>query len=222
MAKTTIRSLLTIKVIASTKPSGMSSIVARRSASSLISVHHYPSPSGLAIICRRNESSFRRTKQRLRVRPDTSFTPSPKSARQDHIIFNPPSSSPSVYHTPLKFIPPEDKRRDLLSAIRTDTATPQLPPVVREPYQKQYPLTSEDITEVCRLRMMDPELWTRDRLAKQFKCSSLFIGIVCEASRERKQQQVKALEDIKFRWGLRRRTAREDRMRRRESWGRGE
>jgi len=199
----------------------MNSSVARRSATSLLSVH-FPSPSNPARVCRRNESSFRRMKQRLRVKPDASFTASPKSAQQDHIIFNPPSSSPSIYHTPLKFIPPEDKRRDLPSAIRTVTPMPRLPPAVRESYQKQYALTSEDIAEIRRLRMMDPELWTRDKLAKQFNCSSLFIGIVCEESRERKQQQVKALEDIKSRWGLRRRAAREDRMRRRESWGRGE
>jgi hypothetical protein len=200
----------------------MNSSIARGSATGLLSVHHCPSPLGPARICRRNESSFRRTKQRLRVKPDASFTSSPKSAQQDYIIFNPPSSSPSVYHTPLKFMLPEDKRRDLLSAIRTDCPTPQLSPAVREPYQKQYTLTSEDIAEVRRLRTSDPELWTRNKLAKQFNCSSLFIGIVCEASQERKQQQVKVLEDIKSRWGQRRRTAREDRTRRRESWGRGE
>jgi len=200
----------------------MNSSVVRRPATGLLWVHRFPSPSGPARPCRRNESSFRRTKQRLRVKPSASFTSSPHSAQQDHIVFNPPSSSPSVYHTPLKFIPPEDKRRDLLSAIHTDTPTPQLPPAVRQPYQKQYTLTSEDIAEVRRLRIADPQLWTRDKLAKQFNCSSLFIAIVCEANQDRKKQQIKVLEDTKSRWGLRRRTAREGRTRRRESWGRGE
>ncbi|KAI9778427.1 MAG: hypothetical protein M1839_008073 [Geoglossum umbratile] len=203
----------------------MNSGIVQRSVTGLLSVHHFPSPPYPAGVCRRHESSYRRTKQRLRVKPDASFTSltfSPESVRRDHIIFNPPSSSPSVYHTPLRFIPPEDKRRDLLSAIRVDAPTSRLPPAVRESYQKQYHLTPEDITEVRRLRTVNPEKWTRDKLAKQFNCSSLFIGIVCEASKERKEQQVKVLEDIKSRWGLRRRTAREDRTRRRELWRRSE
>ena len=70
--------------------------------------------------------------------------------------------------------------------------------------------------------MANPNVWTREKLARQFNCSSLFIGIVCEAIQERKEQQVKVLEDIKSRWGRRRRAAREERAKRRESWGRDE
>ncbi|KAH0542336.1 hypothetical protein FGG08_003273 [Glutinoglossum americanum] len=200
----------------------MNSVVGRRLIVSLHPAQHPPLPLSLAKTYRRNESSFRRTKQRLRVKPADSFIHSPKSARQDHIIFNPPSSSPSVYHTPSKFIPAGDKRQDFLSAIQRDTPTSQLPPAIREPYQKQYHLTIDDIDEIRRLRTADPDVWTRAKLAKKFKCSSLFIGIVSEASPERKEEQVKVLEDIKSRWGRKRRTAREDRARRRDSWGRDE
>ena len=193
--------------------------VTQISINGLLPVHQFLLPVCTARVFRRSESSFRRTKQRLRVKPDASFTSAPNSPRQDHIIFNPPSSAPSVYHTPLKFMPLADKRRELLSAISTDSSASRLPPAIRAPHEKQYHLTSEDIAEIRRLRKENPEVWTRAKLAKQFDCSSLFIGIVCEASREHNEKQAKILEDIKSRWGRRRRTAREDRVRRRELWG---
>src|SRR5436190_23930966 len=97
----------------------MNSCIARRSITGLLPVQHSPLSPGPTKTCLRNESSFRRSKQRLNVKPDDSFIYSQKSARQDHIVFNPPSSSPTVYHTPSKFIPMDDKRPDF-SAIRRD------------------------------------------------------------------------------------------------------
>lgn len=171
---------------------------------------------------RRHESSFRRTKQRLRVKPDPSFASS-DGHTQDHIVFNPPSSAPSVYHTPSKFLPPNDRRRQLLAEIpgqAPSSHTSKLPPPVRKPYEKQYHLTAADMEEIRRLRRENPDVWTRDRLAKRFDCSNLFVGIVCEASPERKEAQQQILEAVKLKWGRRRRIAREDRTKRRELWGR--
>src|SRR5690348_14225955 len=73
------------------------------------------------ISTRRNESSFRRTKKKLNVKPDASFVFSKDSPATDHIIFNPPSSAPSVLHTPLKFLPKEDQRRQLFSVAKNST-----------------------------------------------------------------------------------------------------
>lgn len=79
--------------------------------------------------CKRQESSYRRTRKALRIKPDPSFLPS-KTATQDHIIFNPPSSAPNVYHTPLKFLPPTDPRRKLhtLAAKPSPTTPPSSTP----------------------------------------------------------------------------------------------
>lgn len=74
--------------------------------------------------------------------------------------------------------------------------------------------------EIRKLRREDPDVWTRDKLAKKFDCSNLFVGIVCEASPERKEAQKQILEAVKLKWGRRRRVAREDRAKRREIWGR--
>lgn len=164
------------------------------------------------------------------MKPDPSFTISQSSPQQDHIIFNPPSSAPSVYHTPLKFLPKDDRRRQLYASLdphqshHLDANRPRapLPPPVRKPYEKKYHLTAEDVDEIRRLRSDDPVKWSRDKLAAKFECSQLFVGIVCEASKEHKDKHIKITEAVKSKWGRRKQMAREDRVRRRETWGREE
>ena len=46
--------------------------------------------------------------------------------------------------------------------------------------------------------------------------------MIVEATKERKEQQKQILENVKEKWGRRKRYAREDRMKRRELWGRDE
>lgn len=58
---------------------------------------------------RRQQSTTGRTKKALKLPPHPSFlTP---SGGANHIVFNPPSAAPSVYHTPFKFLPKTDPRR---------------------------------------------------------------------------------------------------------------
>ncbi|TKA30807.1 hypothetical protein B0A50_02527 [Salinomyces thailandicus] len=187
--------------------------------------------------CRRQESSYRRTRKALRVKPDPSFLPS-TTEPQDHIIFNPPSSAPNVYHTPLKFLPPSDPRRKLHSLAPTKTANPPstpgtstaVPPTpndstspalpaVRPQYTKKYHLTPAQVEEIRRLREEDPRKWTRVRLAEKFECSQFFVGLCCSAP-QIKEAQDRELEEIKRRWGRRKTEAREARAERKKLWGR--
>ena len=181
-------------------------------------------------ISRRYESSARRSTKRLRTKPHPSFTSSiPPSQLNDHIVFNPPSSVPSPYHTPPVFLPPNDPRRKLLAHSHSH-ASPyndpdrQLPPTIKnhQPYEKKYHLREKDFEEIRKLRTENATKWTRSKLAEKFGCSQLFIGLVCQASKEKLEQDRKELERIKERWGRRRRYAREDRVKRRELWGRDE
>ncbi|KAL5348691.1 hypothetical protein ACLOAV_006109 [Pseudogymnoascus australis] len=172
---------------------------------------------------RRNESSYRRMKKKLNVKPDASFGFSKDSPATDHIIFNPPSSAPSVLHTPLKFLPKEDKRRQLYSVAKNSTLgideEAKLPPAILKQnagYQR-YHLTQEDVAEIRRLRSSDPETWTRLKLARKFNCTSLFIGICCEATAEKVALEKAKIEAVKERWGPKRRMARDDRVKRREA-----
>ncbi|KAL8870700.1 MAG: hypothetical protein Q9174_003317 [Haloplaca sp. 1 TL-2023] len=176
---------------------------------------------------RRQQSTARRTTKRLRVKPDPSFVSSiPTEQFRDNVIFNPPSSSPSPYQTPAAFLPPSDPRRSLLAQSH-DHANPYAqsekrlpPPAQKKSPEKRYHLQEKEIAEIHQLRRQDPDKWTRRRLAQKFDCSEFFVAMVCEASPQRKAQQQKALEEVKARWGNRRRYAREDRQKRRELWGR--
>ena len=179
---------------------------------------------------RRFESSARRTTKRLRTKPDSSFTSSiPPSQLHDHIVFNPPSSAPSPYHTPPAFLPPGDPRRKLLSQSHShanpyDQPERRLPPIIKnhKPYEKKYHLREQDFEEIRRLRTENPIKWTRSRLAEKFECSQFFVGMVCPASKEKLDKDREELDRIKEKWGRRRRYAREDRVKRRELWGRDE
>lgn len=174
----------------------------------------------LTAASRRHESSYRRTKQRLNVKPDSTFLPSKSSPQQDHIVFNPPSSVPSVLHTPLLFLPKEDKRRQLLASTATRPAmtTTRLPPVIQKfkPVGIKHHLTDADIEEIRRLRTADPYQWNVTKLARKFNCSTFFVKMCCEAPEEKKELERQKFEAIMARWGPKRTRAREDMLKRKE------
>ncbi|KAF2773826.1 hypothetical protein EJ03DRAFT_258828, partial [Teratosphaeria nubilosa] len=191
----------------------------------------------------RHQSSYRRTRKALRVRPDPSFLPA-TTETQDHIIYNPPSSVPNVYHTPQKFLPKTDPRIKIHTAAQASAAANQPPststsrllpqqPMTKQPlpepirpiYQKKYHVTPEQVEEIRKLRKEDPKHWTRYRLAEKYDCSQFFIGL-CWSTPEAATPpdlaaQYKAdLENIKSKWGPRKREAREMRSERKKLWGR--
>lgn len=176
----------------------------------------------LALGSRRHQSSARRTKQRLRVKPDASFGSSSPRQGQNHIIYNPPSSAPNVHHTPTKFLPPDDVRRTLRTDSPVKQNVDELPGVYKSMPEKTYHLTPADVEEIRKLRLDDPMAWSRAKLAKRFNCSPIFIALVCEASPQKREIQKQVLEAVQSRWGVKRRMAREDRQLRRAAWGRDE
>ena len=170
-------------------------------------------------VSRRHQSTYKRTKSRLNVKPDPSFLPS-TSEPYDHIIHNPPASQPSVYHTPTLFLPPNDPRRKLRPS---SSASKALPAPVRKPYEKRYHLTEAQILEMRQLRFGDPMQWSVTKLAKKYDCSTLFVSLCTEgAATVKKEQQKQVLEAVKASWVDKRRNAREERVVRRESWARDE
>lgn len=193
-------------------------IIPRRPATNLPFL--FPSCAELQpLFCKRHQSSYRRTKKRLRVKPDASFAPS-SNQTHDHIIYNPPSSAPSVYHTPTKFLPPNDLRRKLRtdSQLEVVKEATSLPLMFKSASETSKILGEAEIEDMRRLRAKDPMTWSRGKLAKRFGCSPLFVGMVCEASPEKKLVQKQILDAIKSRWGNKRSIAREDRELRRELW----
>ncbi|KAK4241416.1 mitochondrial ribosomal protein subunit L20-domain-containing protein [Achaetomium macrosporum] len=191
----------------------------------------------------RQKSSSARTRRALNIPPHQSFlgfnSGSDGATRptSDEIIFNPPSSAPSVFHTPFKFLPPSDPRRRAnlaselfassthnpsstspLSSASASEATPSpedLPLAGGVPPLKpRHHLTKEDIEEMRRLRAEDPVKNSVLNLSRQFQCSKLFVLMCCQAPKEHREKIKSELEQVKARWGPRRRAAREERHRR--------
>ncbi|MCJ1444805.1 MAG: hypothetical protein MMC23_005308 [Stictis urceolatum] len=175
---------------------------------------------------KRGVATARRTHKALRPVPSPSAAAAMKYANShaNQIVFNPPPSAPSPYHTPPLFLPAEDPRRALLvlSHARSNpyaSTTPKpLPPPISQPRAKTYHLTPEDIEEMRRLRSSDEWTWTKKKLAEKFGCSELFVAMCVQASETRKEWAKANLERVKERWGPRRRGAREERAKRRELW----
>ena len=191
----------------------------------------------------RAESTTRRHKKLHYLPPAPSYTPK-TAVPTPEIIYNPPSASPNLYHTPLKFLPAHDRRRTLLlkaQSLNSNIATTAtalssgsrhtgptltnakgkdfLPPPIRQPYEKKYHLTPDQIREIQELRASDPDKWTRVRLAEKFGCSQFFVGLVAKS--EGKAERVEeGHRRARERWGPIRRRARREREQRRELWGR--
>jgi hypothetical protein len=96
-----------------------------------------------------------------------------------------------------------------------------LPTPVRRVYEKKYHLTPQQVAEMRKLRAEDPKHWTRYRLAEKFECSRFFVGLVCMGEApEVREDNLRKLEEVKAKWGPRKREAREMRGERRKLWGR--
>lgn len=206
---------------------------------SRISASSTPSRVSLNRTSIRHKSSANRTKRALNIPPEPSFLNTAGSraaqAQQDHIVFNPPSSAASVYHTPFKFLPKTDPRRraNLTSLFHSsstisfgDSASSSgaLPPKVEHEYYQadKYHLTKEEVREIRRLRTSDPKEWSVLKLAKKYNCSPIFIMMAVKSSAEHKASVKKHLQKKKEQWGPIRTQAREDRSERKRMMLRGE
>ncbi|KAH8195660.1 hypothetical protein TruAng_010167 [Truncatella angustata] len=177
--------------------------------------------SSLTLTAKRTQATTSRTKKALKIGPHPSFL---NTTNEDHIVFNPPSSTPSVYHTPFKFLPRTDPRRQanltqLIRASSSSTATSELAPQVgSEPNggfaPPKHSVTREQVEEMRSLRASDPARWSVAALAGKFGCSNFFVMMCCKASAEHRASETARLDAIKSRWGPIKSKAREERQKR--------
>ncbi|KAF2686106.1 hypothetical protein K458DRAFT_416443 [Lentithecium fluviatile CBS 122367] len=204
-------------------------------------------PTHLPLVQRRHESTTRRHKKLLALPEAPSFTPSRSSPT---LIFNPPSAAPNVYHTPLKFLPKDDKRRALYAthqaastqaAYRTHTspiAAPGTPLHAASSSSHLPPRPSASLPPALRApyekkyHLTDKDIAEIQRLrredANRWTRVRLAEKFGCSqffvglvAKNEAKAERVReSHEKARERWGAGRRMAREERGRRRVLWGR--
>jgi len=205
------------------------------------SVSSSHSPCLRQLTARRHKATTARTKRALNLPPHPSFL---AASGPDRIVFNPPASAASVYHTPFKFLPKSDPRRranlnslfasstTLSSAPSTDgapvaaAAAPALPPVAPHgvPHDAlgRKHLRQADVDEMRRLRGEDPLEWSVLALARRFECSPVFVMQAVRAAPEHRAAMRQKLDEVKKRWGPIRTKARVDRRKRKEMLWSGE
>ncbi|KAI2627420.1 mitochondrial ribosomal protein subunit L20-domain-containing protein [Hypomontagnella submonticulosa] len=176
----------------------------------------------LSSIPRRHQSTTSRTKRALKIAPHPSFLAAASSG-ESQVLYNPPSSTASVYHTPFKFLPRTDPRRqaNLSQLLRTSADLPhsssssasQLPPELKAP-PKKYNVTREQVDEMRQLRAEDPARWSVHKLAERYDCAPYFIMMCCRAGEEHQKRERARLEAVKARWGPIRSAARDERKKR--------
>ncbi|RYP37123.1 hypothetical protein DL767_003077 [Monosporascus sp. MG133] len=199
---------------------------------------------------RRQQSTASRTKKALKIPPHPSFLTPPSGA--SHVVFNPPPSAPSVYHTPFKFLPKSDPRRQAnlaqlllrnasspyptipssLSSVPTSSSSTsedpaaELPPTLtadeHERSQPRRNVTREQVEEMRALRAEDPATWSVHKLAARFGCTPWFVMMCCKSSAEHRAAERTRKEAIRARWGPGRALAREERRKRKALLLRGE
>ncbi|KAH7026401.1 mitochondrial ribosomal protein subunit L20-domain-containing protein [Microdochium trichocladiopsis] len=174
---------------------------------------------------RRTQATLARTKRALKIPPHPSFL-TPDSA-STHIIYNPPAAAPSVFHTPFKFLPKSDPRRqaNLTHLVRTNEdvfssagSTSVLPPPVTRADENRFTprrnVTREQVEEMRALRAQDPMKWSVLKLAAKYECTPIFVMMCCKASAEHQANEKARKEAIRARWGPIRTQAREERTKR--------
>jgi hypothetical protein len=187
----------------------------------------------------RSKATASRTRRFLKIPTHPSFLASDSSQQSDHIIFNPPASAPSVYHTPFKFLPKNDPRRRANlakifeshfapttrdAAAAETTGLPTLPSNHKHnpAFDARGPITKAEVEEMRQLREEDPHKWNVAALSEKYAIPHIFVMMCCQAPKEKLEFERKKMELIRQRWGPIRAKAKEDRHRRTQMLYRGE
>ncbi|POS79329.1 hypothetical protein DHEL01_v202271 [Diaporthe helianthi] len=193
----------------------------------------------------RSKATASRTRRSLNIPPHPTFLAPDSSQQSDHIIFNPPASAPSVYHTPFKFLPKNDPRRranlaKIFESHFAPTTTtggaaagapaleatdlPTLPSnhKYNPAFHERGPITKDEVDEMRRLREEDPHKWNVRALSDKYAIPHIFVMMCCQAPKEKLEFERTKMELIRQRWGPIRAKAKEDRHRRTQMLYRGE
>ncbi|CAN8106124.1 unnamed protein product [Discula destructiva] len=187
----------------------------------------------------RCKATAARAKRAANIPPHPSFLVADSRLQQDTIVFNPPSASTNVYHTPFKFLPKNDPRRraNLASLFESHfgthaPATIEQMPSVRlsrekniaaiQNHARENPVTKAEVEEMRALRQQDPHKWSVRKLSAKFDLPMGFVMAACQAPREKVEFERRKMELVQQRWSPSKRKAMEERKRRAEMLYRGE
>ncbi|SCU85555.1 LAFA_0D16358g1_1 [Lachancea sp. 'fantastica'] len=120
---------------------------------------------------------------------------------------------------PRAFLPREDPRRRYVQTLRPrDGLQAGWAPDLHNKKKKTYHLKPEQIAEIQKLRLENPDKYTRKALAEKFNVSPLFVSLVSSAAPGRLSEMNQRLQTIKEEWHPKRALARDDRKKRKQLW----
>ncbi|SCV06193.1 LANO_0H24146g1_1 [Lachancea nothofagi CBS 11611] len=120
---------------------------------------------------------------------------------------------------PRAFLPNDDPRRKFVQTLRPrEHQQSSWAPPLHQKKDKTYHLSPEQVAEIQKLRLENPEKYTRKALAQRFNVSPLFISLISSVSETRSFEMAQRLDAIKQNWHPRRAIARDDRKKRKELW----
>ncbi|ODQ67354.1 hypothetical protein NADFUDRAFT_49788 [Nadsonia fulvescens var. elongata DSM 6958] len=131
------------------------------------------------------------------------------------LVYNPAPSSPSPLYTPNVFLPETDSRKVNPEKTAQNVSTM---PALKCKAERKYNLTEEQVHEIRKLRMSEPETYTRKALAQQFNVTPFTISLVSEASPERLDEMNSRLNLIESKLSEGRTLARLNKKKRVATW----
>ncbi|KAG2151369.1 mitochondrial ribosomal protein subunit L20-domain-containing protein [Suillus clintonianus] len=143
-----------------------------------------------------------------------------KTLKDENLTFihRPPPTAPSPYSTTLAPASP------LLKSPTSFNKNAPMPPLLRPSAYKVAPsrMSDKDMEQLRKLRLSNPEKYSRAKLAKLFKCTPNFVSKVAALPRAQRKEFSRKMEaeheTIREQWGEKKATFVAIKQKRREFW----
>lgn len=143
-----------------------------------------------------------------------------KTLKDENLTFihRSPPTAPSPHSTILAPASP------LLKSPTPANKRAPMPPLLRPSAYTASPsrMSDEDITRLRKLRLSDPEIYSRAKLAKMFKCTPNFVSKVAALPRPQRKAFARKMEAehevVREQWGEKKATSVAIKRKRREFW----
>lgn len=140
-------------------------------------------------------------------------------------IHRPPPSAPSPYSLTTAPASPllNPLKATITLAVSQESSPSSLPPPLwRKPKGSQKMVNQEQIEQMRRLRVMNPQKWTQKKLAEEFGCSTNFVGIAAPLPKALQKSALASRDEEhearRARWGERKSTFVAIRQKRKTLW----
>lgn len=164
------------------------------------------------------------TSERPAYHPPDPLTNNPKATvkilEEDNLTFihRPPPTAPSPYSLTTAPVSPL-----LRPAAANVVPSPVLPPVLRRPPSTEPPrMSDEQIEKMRHLRLSNPAVYSRGKLAKMFNCTQAFVAQMAALKKPLRKALIRVRDErhekSRAKWSEKHALVKAIRVKRREMW----